>query len=86
MDGHDGAVLTADQVANRGPDIFPFALLGRGEAHTCQTLAELKHPRAVVPDHDVVLVQPLKELPRVAKVFFVCSVESDNHAMEIGDF
>ena len=85
MDGHHRAVRAADQIAQRRPDILALALLCRCQPHLFQPRAQLKHPGAVVPDHDVVLPKPGKELFRVTVLRLIRAVEADDDAVQIGN-
>ena len=85
MDRHHRTVLTGDQIAERGPDVLALALFRGGEAHVFQLRAKRQHPRAVVPDHDVVLVEALEELFRMAELCLVRAVQTDDDTVQIGD-
>ena len=85
VDGHDRAVLAGNQIAHRGPDVLAFARLCWCQTHRVQFRPKCQHTRTVVPDHDVVLVQPFEKRLGVAELRLIGAIKADDNPVQVFD-
>ena len=83
MDGHHGTVTTSHEIAQTAPDVLAFARFNRGKAHFLQPRTNRHLPRAVVPDHDMLLRQA-REIGYCVAVFLLCrTIQPDDDPVQV---